>query len=80
MGYQGGQGLAGEAFNSYFEGLDVRGVVMMIISRTCKAIFICSMDKLLKASPEKEYLDLIISFEGGNGEEVPGPPVRYYFK
>lgn len=45
-----------------------------------KVIFICSMDKLLKASPEKEYLDLIISFEGGNGEEVPGPPVRYYFK
>jgi hypothetical protein len=40
-----------------------------------------SMTQLLKVSPDKAYVDLIVSFEGGsNDEEIAGPPVRYYIK
>ena len=37
------------------------------------------MTKLLKPVPEQKYVDLIVSFEGDNAEDVPGPPVRYHF-
>ena len=26
----------------------------------------------------KAYVDLIVSFEGANEEDIPGPPVRYF--
>jgi len=38
------------------------------------------MVQLLKPDKDKLYSDLIISFENPSGEEqLPGPPVRYYF-
>ncbi|RUS91761.1 hypothetical protein EGW08_000469 [Elysia chlorotica] len=37
------------------------------------------MTKLLKPVSGQKYVDLIVSFDGDNGEDVPGPPVRYYF-
>lgn len=36
------------------------------------------MTKLIKA-PGKAYVDLTVSFEGDGDEDLPGPPVRYYF-
>ncbi|KAH9520216.1 Ubiquitin-like modifier-activating enzyme 6 [Bulinus truncatus] len=35
--------------------------------------------KLLKPVSDQQYVDLVVSFDGDNGEDVPGPPVRYYF-
>uniref|UniRef100_A0A0B7B891 E1 ubiquitin-activating enzyme n=2 Tax=Arion vulgaris TaxID=1028688 RepID=A0A0B7B891_9EUPU len=37
------------------------------------------MANLLKPSPGQKYVDLIVSFDSDDGEDVPGPPVRYYF-
>ncbi|XP_012944645.1 ubiquitin-like modifier-activating enzyme 6 [Aplysia californica] len=37
------------------------------------------MTKLLKPVAGQQYVDLVVSFEGDNDEDVPGPPVRYYF-
>ena len=37
------------------------------------------MKTLLKAPQTKEYVDLTLSFENDKQEDVPGPPVRYYF-
>ncbi|GFO14677.1 ubiquitin-like modifier-activating enzyme 6 [Plakobranchus ocellatus] len=37
------------------------------------------MTKLLKPVSGQMYVDLVVSFDGDNGEDVPGPPVRYYF-
>lgn len=37
------------------------------------------MNDLLKPSPGQKYVDLIVSFDNDDGEDVPGPPVRYYF-
>ena len=41
-----------------------------------------SMVQLIKPSADKEYVDLTVSFASadGEGEDSPGPPVRYYFK
>lgn len=36
------------------------------------------MTKLIKA-PGKAYVDLTVSFESDGDEDLPGPPVRYYF-
>ena len=36
------------------------------------------MTKLIKASG-KAYVDLTVSFEGDGEEDLPGPPLRYYF-
>ena len=37
------------------------------------------MKALLKPAPDKQYVDLTLCFENETGEDVPGPPVRYYF-
>ena len=41
-----------------------------------------SMVQLIKPSADKEYVDLTVSFSSSDdeGEDSPGPPVRYYFK
>ena len=36
------------------------------------------MMKLLKPAPGIEYVDLTVSFENEQGEDVPGPPIRYF--
>ncbi|XP_074626524.1 ubiquitin-like modifier-activating enzyme 6 [Acropora palmata] len=36
------------------------------------------MTKLIKPSG-KDYVDLTVSFEGDEEDDLPGPPVRYYF-
>lgn len=36
------------------------------------------MLKYVKPSEDKNYVDLIVSYEG-NEEDEMGPPVRYYF-
>ncbi|XP_051822587.1 ubiquitin-like modifier-activating enzyme 6 [Antechinus flavipes] len=40
-----------------------------------------TMHKLVKPSSEKKYVDLTVSFapENDGDEDLPGPPVRYYF-
>ncbi|KAK1175090.1 hypothetical protein AOXY_G2728 [Acipenser oxyrinchus oxyrinchus] len=40
-----------------------------------------TMQKLIKPSSEKKYVDLTVSFasETDGDEDLPGPPVRYYF-
>ena len=37
------------------------------------------MKSLLKPSSDRQYVDLTLSFENEQGEDVPGPPVCYYF-
>jgi hypothetical protein len=37
------------------------------------------MCKLIKFEKGEEYVDLTVTFEVGPAQEVPGPPVRYYF-
>ena len=36
------------------------------------------MTKLLKPSPGKQYVDLVVSYTGAEDDEM-GPPVRYFF-
>ncbi|CAJ0966814.1 unnamed protein product [Ranitomeya imitator] len=40
-----------------------------------------TMHKLVKAGADRKYVDLTVSFapEADEDEELPGPPVRYYF-
>uniref|UniRef100_A0AAR2K070 Ubiquitin-activating enzyme E1 C-terminal domain-containing protein n=1 Tax=Pygocentrus nattereri TaxID=42514 RepID=A0AAR2K070_PYGNA len=40
-----------------------------------------TMQKLIKPSAERKYVDLTVSFapEADGDEDLPGPPVRYYF-
>ncbi|KAK7475147.1 hypothetical protein BaRGS_00033639 [Batillaria attramentaria] len=38
-----------------------------------------AMTKLIKPEPGTKYVDLIVCFEDGKGEEIEGPPVRYFF-
>ncbi|XP_068089586.1 ubiquitin-like modifier-activating enzyme 6 [Hyperolius riggenbachi] len=40
-----------------------------------------TMHKLVKPGPDKKYVDLTVSFapESSEEEDLPGPPVRYYF-
>uniref|UniRef100_A0A3B3SSI9 E1 ubiquitin-activating enzyme n=1 Tax=Paramormyrops kingsleyae TaxID=1676925 RepID=A0A3B3SSI9_9TELE len=40
-----------------------------------------TMQKLVKPSPDRKYVDLTVSFapEQDGDEDLPGPPVRYYF-
>jgi len=37
------------------------------------------MLKLLKPSPNQQYVDLTVSFENEQGDDVLGPPIRFYF-
>ena len=37
------------------------------------------MKSLLKPSLNRQYVDLTLSFENEQAEDVPDPPVRYYF-
>ncbi|XP_064414221.1 ubiquitin-like modifier-activating enzyme 6 isoform X1 [Latimeria chalumnae] len=41
-----------------------------------------TMHKLVKPSADKKYVDLTVSFapESDGDEDLPGPPVRYYFR
>ncbi|KAL1024007.1 hypothetical protein UPYG_G00050220, partial [Umbra pygmaea] len=41
-----------------------------------------TMQKLIKPSAERRYVDLTVSFapESDGDEDLPGPPVRYYFR
>lgn len=41
----------------------------------------CRMQKLIKPSVDRRYVDLTVSFapEADGDEDLPGPPVRYYF-
>lgn len=43
--------------------------------------FLHRMQKLVKPSADKKYVDLTVSFapETDGEEDLPGPPVRYYF-
>ena len=41
---------------------------------------VCRMVKLVKPEPGVEYVDLVVCFENDQGEEVEGPPVRYFFE
>lgn len=43
--------------------------------------FLYRMQKLVKPSADKKYVDLTVSFapETDGEEDLPGPPVRYYF-
>ncbi|KAK7116491.1 ubiquitin-like modifier-activating enzyme 6 [Littorina saxatilis] len=38
-----------------------------------------TMLKLIKPEPGIKYVDLVVCFENDKGEEVEGPPVRYFF-
>ncbi|XP_041365685.1 ubiquitin-like modifier-activating enzyme 6 isoform X1 [Gigantopelta aegis] len=38
-----------------------------------------TMVKLLKPSRGQKYVDLIVAFEDDAGNDIPGPPIRYYF-
>jgi len=76
-------------FVAYFQkkyGLTVNGIfqdVMMVFVPQFPAHKKRLPDKLTKwlkrPSDSITYLDLIVSFEDENGEEVNGPVVRYYF-
>ena len=39
------------------------------------------MQKLIKPSVDRRYVDLTVSFapEADGDEDLPGPPVRYFF-
>ena len=52
--------------------------VVKVTQKSCYNI-LYRMVKLIKPNPDKLYVDFIISFESKTGEEVPGPPVRYFF-
>lgn len=39
----------------------------------------CRMVQLLKPG-SKPYVDLTVSFDVGQGDDVPGPPIRYFFQ
>ena len=41
--------------------------------------FVFRLTKLLKAKSGDVYMDLVVSFESIDGEDVGGPPVRYFF-
>lgn len=45
------------------------------------SLLILRMHKLVKPSTEKKYVDLTVSFapDADGDEDLPGPPVRYYF-
>ena len=47
-------------------------------SNFIKLDYYCRMLKFLKPSSEKPYVDLVVSYDG-NEEDEMGPPVRYYF-
>lgn len=40
------------------------------------------MQKLVKPTVDRKYVDLTVSFaaESDGDEDLPGPPVRYYFR
>ncbi|XP_060070684.1 ubiquitin-like modifier-activating enzyme 6 [Ylistrum balloti] len=38
-----------------------------------------TMVKLLKPSSRVRYVDLVVSLQGDSEEDIPGPPVRYFF-
>ncbi|XP_033749897.1 ubiquitin-like modifier-activating enzyme 6 [Pecten maximus] len=38
-----------------------------------------TMVKLLKPSSRIRYVDLVVSLQGESEEDIPGPPVRYFF-
>ncbi|XP_053405676.1 ubiquitin-like modifier-activating enzyme 6 isoform X2 [Mercenaria mercenaria] len=38
------------------------------------------LTKLLKAKPGDVYMDLVVSFESMDDEDVGGPPIRYFFR
>ena len=39
-----------------------------------------SMIQLIKPTADKVYVDLTVSFANPDGDDSPGPPVRYYFQ
>ena len=39
----------------------------------------CRMMQLLKPG-NRVYVDLTVSFDVGQGDDVPGPPIRYFFQ
>lgn len=43
-------------------------------------IILCRMVQLLKPDREKQYVDLTVSLQDGNEEDIACPPVRYYFQ
>ena len=43
----------------------------------------CRMQKLLKVPSDTKYVDLTLSFvnpDPSGGDDIAGPPIRYYFK
>ena len=50
-------------------------------SRESKQVYLFySMVSLIKPGVDKKYVDLTLSFENEKGEDIPGPPVRFFFR
>ncbi|PFX22554.1 Ubiquitin-like modifier-activating enzyme 6 [Stylophora pistillata] len=84
---QGTQEFKLKDFVKYFK--DKYGFVVSIVVHGVKIVYVPllpghskrleqKMTKLIKA-PNKAYVDLTVSFEGDGDDDLPGPPVRYYF-
>ncbi|RMX37969.1 hypothetical protein pdam_00009035 [Pocillopora damicornis] len=84
---QGTQEFKLKDFVTYFK--DKYGFVVSIVVHGVKIVYVPmlpghskrleqKMTKLIKA-PNKAYVDLTVSFEGDGDDDLPGPPVRYYF-
>lgn len=84
---QGTQEFKLKNFIRFFK--DKYGFVVSIVVHGVKIVYVPllpghskrldqKMTKLIKA-PGKAYVDLTVSFEGNEEDDLPGPPVRYYF-
>lgn len=84
---QGAQDFKLKHFLKYFK--DKYGFDVSIVVHGVKIVYVPllpghskrleqKMTKLIKA-PGKAYVDLTVSFEGDGDDDLPGPPVRYYF-
>ncbi|EPY80988.1 hypothetical protein CB1_000769004 [Camelus ferus] len=68
-----------EAYKNCFLNLAIPIIVFTETSEVRKTEI--RMHKLVKPSTEKKYVDLTVSFapDTDGDEDLPGPPVRYYF-
>ncbi|XP_077988676.1 ubiquitin-like modifier-activating enzyme 6 isoform X2 [Glandiceps talaboti] len=85
---QGREDFKLQDFRKYFK--DKFGLEPSMVVHGVKMIFVPimpghikrlpqTMVKLLKPSDSQNYMDLTVAFDSEAGEDVPGPPVRYYF-
>jgi hypothetical protein len=54
-------------------------VLYLFMNSIMFELFPFRLTKLLKAKPGDVYMDLVVSFESIDDEDVGGPPVRYFF-